>query len=197
MTTRITWISSGATAATHRAAFGSDEGLESKAREQALPLTAQIGSADRIFCSPDLAARQTADALGVTAAPDPALGEIDFGRWKTRTLLEIEATEPAALVTWVNDPAAAPHGGESIAACCERIGFWLERETQRPGRVLVVGPANCIRAAVLHCLQAPLTAFRRLDIAPLSFTSLSFNGGQWRVQATGCRFKQASPDIAG
>ena len=197
MTTRITWISSGATIATRKAAFGSNEPLESKAREQAAAVAAQIGSVDRMFCSPDLAAKQTAEAMGLEALPEPLLREVDFGRWHGRELAEIEAAEPTGLIDWVSDLTAAPHGGESITACCERISLWLEREAQLSGRVLAIGPANCIRAAILHCLQAPLTAFRRLDIAPLSFTSLSYHDGQWRVQATGCRFKQASMDFPG
>lgn len=194
MTTRITWIASGATSATRKATFGADAPLENKARGEAAAVAAQIGSADRLFCSADLAARQTAEALGLEAVIDPLLREVDFGRWHGRELAEIETAEPAGLIDWVSDLTAVPHGGDSITACCERISLWLEREAQSSGRVLAIGPANCIRAAILHCLQAPLTAFRRLDIAPLSFTSLSYHDGQWRVQATGCRFKQASMD---
>ena len=55
---------------------------------------------------------QTAQALGLNATIEPELRDCDFGRWRGRTLQEIEDAEPDAIAAWLTDPAAVPHQGE-------------------------------------------------------------------------------------
>ena len=191
MTTRFTWISSGATPSLRKATFAPDDGLEAKAVTQAVSLVGTLPQADRIRCSPDRAARETTRALGLVPThaieeADPHLTEIDFGRWRGSALMEIQAADPTGLMSWVTDPTASPHGGESIATFCARIALWLEHQALEPGFVHVIGPANGLRAAVLHCLQLPPAGFRRVDAVPLGISSFSCHDGQWRLQALNC-----------
>ena len=71
---------------------------------------------DRAWTSPAARARQTAEALGLAADVEPALRGCDHGRWTGCSLAEAQAADgEAALLAWLGDPAAAPHGGESFA----------------------------------------------------------------------------------
>ncbi len=190
MTARFTLVACGSTSATRSAAFPLDEPLEEKAAAQAAAMAAEIGDADRIWCSPALSARQTAAALGLTADPDPRLGDLDFGRWAGKGPEELMQAEPGALVAWLTDPAAAPHGGELVVDLVGRIGGWLDEQERHTGRGIVISHAACICAAVIHVLRVTPEAFWRIDIAPLSVTSLTARDGQWRLRSAGCRFKE-------
>jgi broad specificity phosphatase PhoE len=182
MTTRITLISNGATAATRKATFPRDEPLEEKALALASSLAGALPAADRIYCSPDLAGRQTAVALGLAAEPEPQLRDINFGRWAGKSLEELQGEDAFALGAWVTDPQATPPDGDSLIDLIARIGSWLDQQTDHADRLIAIAPANCLRAAVIHCLQAPATAFRRIDISPLSFIFLSAHHNQWRLR---------------
>ena len=81
---------------------------------------------ERWVSAPDPACRATAEQIGsaVTIADDLAGG--DFGRWTGRTLADVGTAEPEAVATWLSDPYAAPHGGESLAAMVARVGTYLD-----------------------------------------------------------------------
>ena len=81
------------------------------------------------------------------------------------------------------DPAAAPHGGESLLALLARVARWLEARAGDGGRVVAVTHAGPIRAAVVQVLGAPPEAFWRLDVEPLSRTLLHARDGRWTVRA--------------
>ena len=85
-------------------------------------------SADCCWTGAELRARQTAEALGLSASVQPMLRECDYGRWAGKSLNKIAAHEPAAVDAWLNDPAAAPHGGESILDLIRRVANWLADE---------------------------------------------------------------------
>ena len=192
MTARFTLIACGATSATRTAAFPLDEPLEDKAAAQASAMAGWIGEADRVWCGPSAAARQTAAALGLTAEVEPRLGDLDVGRWAGKGPEELMSAEPSALTTWLTDPAATPHGGESLVDLVTRIGAWLEEQAPRTGRGLVICHGACISAAVIHVLRAPADAFWRIDMPPLSLTRLSARDGKWRLSAAGIRFKDSA-----
>ncbi len=168
MTLQITWIAHGATPATRRAAFPGDEPLEDKARARVAGLAGALGRADRVLVAPERRTRETAAALGLTGKIDEALGDCDHGSWAERPLAEIQAEAPAALAVWLTDPAADPHGGESIADLIRRIGWWCDDPDRGEGRVLAVTHPAVMRAAVVHALGAIATAYWRIDVAPLS-----------------------------
>ncbi|MEU0681325.1 MULTISPECIES: histidine phosphatase family protein [Streptomyces] len=82
------------------------------------------------------------------------------------------------------DPAATPHGGESILDLCGRVAAWLDILQADNGRVLAVAGSAVVRAAVLYALSAPPQAFRRIDVPPLSATRLVGRAGRWNLGLT-------------
>lgn len=132
-----------------------------------------------------LRAQQTCQALGISARPEPALNEADFGSWKTRSPAEVMAAEPAHFSAWLSDPETAPPGGEAFADLAARIGAFLRRipdEAQGKSVVAITHPGP-IQAAILSALDAPLTSAARISVAPGSQTRLSFDGRRWALCA--------------
>lgn len=184
MPTRLTLICHGATAATRSGAFPADEPLEERALVRAATVKPMIRRADRAWTSPALRARQTAAAFGLDAVAEPALRDVDSGRWSGRRLEEIQAEEPDGVIAWLADPEAAPHGGEALAALLRRAASWLDERAGDSGHGIAVTHASVIRAAILHALEAPASSFRRIDIAPLSLAELSHDGRRWVWRAS-------------
>ncbi|GAA0397897.1 histidine phosphatase family protein [Streptomyces luteireticuli] len=133
----------------------------------------------RAYTAPEARCRATADALGVHAVPAAELGDLDVGRWRGKELDEVAAAEPEALAAWLADPAAAPHGGETLLALLARTTQWLASQATAGGRVLAVVPQAVVRAAVAGALELPPAVFWRLDVPPLSATELTGRAGRW------------------
>jgi broad specificity phosphatase PhoE len=171
MTSRVTMVCHGMTAATRRAAFPADEPLERTPSLQAPP-------ADLAVCSPATRCRQTAAALGLEPVIDERLRDCDYGRWTGLTLDEVSATELGAVEAWLSDPAASPHGGESIVDMVARVGAWLDGLP--PGRVVAITHAAVIKAAIVHAIRANPESFWRIDVPPLSRVELT--GPVWRLR---------------
>ena len=131
------------------------------------------------------AARETAQALGFDAEAEPALRDCDYGRWRGLASKDVAEREPNAFAAWLGDPAASPHGGESLAILIERIGAWLAQALAREGATLAVTHAAVVRAAIVHALGASPSAFARIDVAPLSLARLSGHAGRWNLVALG------------
>jgi broad specificity phosphatase PhoE len=182
-TTRLTLIRHAPSAATRRSAFPVDEPLDARALEEARALAPRLERADVAWTGPAARARQTAEALGLDATVASELDECDFGAWGGRTLAELDAEDPIAVAAWIEDPAAAPHGGESLLAVLDRVGGWLDARVRDGSRVAAVTHAGVIRAALVCALDAPVVAFWRFDVAPLSRTVLHAHDGRWTVRA--------------
>jgi broad specificity phosphatase PhoE len=185
MTRRVTLICHGATTAVRTAAFPGDEPLHERAAAAATRLAGALRRIDDALTSPALRARQTAAALSLDATEDPMLRDCDYGRWTGRRVSDVEKEEPDAVVSWLTDVEAAPHGGESLAALHGRVAAWLGRCGRDGGHVVAVTHAAVIRAAIVHALGAPASSFWRMDIAPLSLTDLRWNDGRWTLRAMG------------
>lgn len=133
--------------------------------------------------SPALAARQTTEALHVTAEVDDALRDIDHGAWTGSTFEAVQAADPVGLAAWLADPARGAPGGESLADVRARLAPWLQRHAHaRSPTVVAITHPMVIRAALAEALDMPLAATLRIDIAPLAAVALSFNR-LWRLQA--------------
>jgi broad specificity phosphatase PhoE len=182
-TTRLILIRHAPSEATRRSAFPLDEPLDARALEAARALRPRLDRADVAWTGPAARARQTAGALGLDATVAPELDECDFGAWRGRTLAELDTEDPVAVAAWIEDPAAAPHGGESLLALLDRVGGWLEARSGDGARTVAVTHAGVIRAALVRALDAPVQAFWRFDIAPLSRTVLHAHEGRWTVRA--------------
>jgi broad specificity phosphatase PhoE len=181
-TTRLTLIRHAPSAATRRSAFPLDERLDARALEEARALAPRLDRADAAWTGPSARARQTAEALGLDATVAPELDECNFGAWAGRTLAELDDEDPVAVAAWIEDPAAAPHGGESLLALLDRVGGWLSSRAADGQRVVAVTHAGVIRAALVRALDAPVQAFWRFDVAPLSRTVLHAHDGRWTVR---------------
>ena len=92
------------------------------------------------------------------------LRECDYGRWAGKKFSEIVADEPDAANSWLRDPTAAPHGGESILDLMRRVATWLADEAVRDQRSIAITHSTIIRATIVHVMDAPSQSFRRIDI---------------------------------
>ncbi|WP_322084269.1 histidine phosphatase family protein [Burkholderia sp. BCC1972] len=133
-----------------------------------------------VLCSPACCARQTAEALGLHAEVDDALRDIDYGNWRGRRLHDLARDLPDELDAWIGDPSASPHGGESFDAAMRRVGIWLNA-LQRDRDIVAVTHATIVRAAVAHALRMDSKTATRLDIAPLSCTTLVASPHGWTL----------------
>lgn len=182
------------TAATRAAAFPADEPLDERGTAAAATLADRLpslgsepsGAADAparprcgLLCSPAVRCVQTAAAAGLGAPRvEPLLMECDFGTWAGRAFADVPEDDAGA---WMTDPAAAPHGGEPLRAFAARVAGWLDAQARLDGRAVAITHGGVVKAAVVHALGAPLEAFWRIDVSPLSITELHAHDGRWTV----------------
>jgi broad specificity phosphatase PhoE len=105
--------------------------------------------------------------------------------WTGSTFDGVHAREPEAAAEWLRDPAAAPHGGESILQLLQRVAEWLAGEQVYYRQSIVVTHPVIVRAAIVHAIEATPQSFWRIDIAPLSITRLSGVEGRWNLRLAG------------
>src|SRR3954453_7405112 len=183
---RLLLVRHAPTASTRSAAFPLDEALDDRARAQAARLADVVPARGDLLCSPALRCVQTAGAAGLTATPEPRVAECDFGTWAGRSLADVHADDPDGAESWMTDPAAPPHGGESLADFCARIRGWLDEQAGRDGPAVVITHGGVVKAAVVHAMGAPLATFWRVDAAPLATTELHAHDGRWTVARVDC-----------
>jgi len=175
-----------ATSATRTAAFPLDEPIAEGCAAAAAGLAELVRPGAEVLVSPALRCRQTATAAGLTARVEPRLAECDFGAWGGRTLAALHAERPAEVAAWIADPAAAPHGGESLRTFAARVADWLDEQAGEDGTTLAIAHGGVVKAALVHALGAPLDAFWRLDAAPLAVAELHAHDGRWTVTRSNC-----------
>jgi broad specificity phosphatase PhoE len=185
MTARLDLIAHGASASTRAARFPADEALEASAASNLEALRGRLRPYGRVLTGPARAGRETAAALGLDADVETALRGGDYGRWRGLPLKDVAAREPEGFAAWLGDPAAAPHGGESLTALIERAGTWLAESLARDGATLAVTHASFVRAAIVSALGAGSSAFWRIDVAPLVLARLSGREGRWNLVTLG------------
>ena len=185
MFARLTMIASGATQATRKGRFPKDEAPEPSAFDRAGAIASSLRRADRVWTSPALVARRTAEALGLDATVEPLLAEQNFGRWAGESLEDVQTEDPEGMAAWLADPDAAPHGGESLAAVARRGAALMERLAGEGGHTIALTHAVPIRAAIVHVLGAPLSSVWKIDIEPLSLTEFRSDGRRWVLHASG------------
>ena len=177
---RLTLVSHAMTDAMAVGRFPADEPLNDTGRRQA-----ETAGRPDIRCgvtqlvAPERRTRQTAHLLGLRAATEPQLADLDCGRWRGETLDRISAP---ALHAWLTDPAQTPHGGESIVDLNGRVAEWLQSQAGMPRRTVAVTQEAVIRAAILAALDGPPESFWRIDIAPASCTVMHYRGHHWTLR---------------
>ena len=143
---------------------------------------AQFKGTPRLVCGPELRTRQTAELFGSDVEIVEALRDCDFGLWKGARIDDLQKKAAEALQTWLDDPHAAPHGGESVTQLAERVAAWLKTLEATPGHIVAITHPFVIRAALTQVLQS--AAFNLIDVEPLSAVELRFNGC-WRLRLLG------------
>jgi broad specificity phosphatase PhoE len=176
---RLLLVRHASTAAVRAAAFGADEDLDAAGVDAAARLAARLPRGE-VLVSPARRAAQTAAGLPVSAV-EPALAECDFGAWAGRPLSEVAAEDPVAVQDWMTDPHAAPHGGESLTALLARVRGWLDGQARLDGTAIAITHGGVVKAAVVAALDAPPSAFWRVDVSPVSITELHAHDGRWTV----------------
>jgi broad specificity phosphatase PhoE len=183
--TRLTLVTHAITDAVQAARFPADEPLNALGhraveRSAGLPDTTRP---DSIRIGPEVRTTETAAALSLPGEVDPALADLDHGRWAGAGLDTLAMTDMAA---WLTDPEFRGHGGESLTDLIQRVRTWLEHVAREPLRLVAITHPAVVRAAVLLTLDAPARSFWRLDIPPLSATTLHHRGGSWTLRGTAC-----------
>ena len=177
---RLTLVSHAMTDATAAGRFPTDEPLNPLGHRQA-DATVELGVVDAALCGPEKRVRQNAELLGLAAAVEPQLADLDFGSWRGGVL---GGVLPADLAVWLTDPTRAPHGGESVVDLVNRVHRWMDSLVSTRGRLVAVTHPAVIRAAILVALDAPAKSFWRIDIAPLSRTVMHFRGQAWTLRSS-------------
>jgi broad specificity phosphatase PhoE len=188
---RLTLISHGATEAQRRASFPIDESVLEREIGKITELKWKMPGTAQGWSAPEQRTQQTSHALGLEFTLADGLRDCDYGRWRGRTMNEVQDEDQEGVLAWLSDPSAAPHGGESLQGLVSRIGNWIEGQRAVKHAVAVTHPA-VIRAAVVYALQIPVHTFWRIDIAPLTVTDLRFNNSVWTLRYSGCHLREAS-----
>jgi broad specificity phosphatase PhoE len=185
MTPRITLIAHATTRDLRAATFGGDDGLDAIGLAKTVGLAGRLGRVDQCWTSPALRARETIDALGLTATIDERLRDCDYGRWTGLKFQQVLLKEPRKLVSWIRNPSSSPHGGEAIPQVLDRVAAWMAERSRDKGHTVAVTHAAVIRAAIVHVIEAQLPSFWRIDVLPLSATDLRTNGRRWVLRSMG------------
>jgi broad specificity phosphatase PhoE len=182
---RLIFISHAATEAQRCTAFPLDELVQKREIAKMTELNWKTPAATQVLTAPEQRTQQTSRALGLSATLVDQLRDCDYGRWRGRKMDDIEREDQEGILAWLNNPTAAPHGGESLESLVGRVGSWMDGQRAVPHTIAVTHPA-IIRAAFVHALQIPVHTFWRIDIAPLTMTDLRFNGNVWTLRYSGC-----------
>jgi broad specificity phosphatase PhoE len=186
MPTRVFLVRHGATSLTaeDRFAGSTDVPLSEEGRRQAGSLAERLRRqpVDAIYTSPLGRALETARVLaaphGLVPVVDPALREIDYGRWEGLTRDEVQATFAAEYAIWEEDPfTIAPAGGESGVSVLNRALPVMRRivERHRHRSVVVVAHKGTLRLLIASLLGFDVRGYRdRLDQSPAALSILDF-----------------------
>ncbi|MET9412513.1 histidine phosphatase family protein [Streptomyces sp. NPDC002935] len=186
MTSRVILISAAISEALREARFDDGSPVDAAGLRSARTAAdaGAVPAGGRLWVSPTVRCRQTAEALGLEGGVDASeLAGLDVGRWRGATLAEVSAKEPEAVALWLADPASAPHDGESVRAFCDRVAKRLDEAAGFDGRTVAVVEPEVVRALVLRVLGAPGSAFWRVDVPPLTVMEFSGRAGRWNIRA--------------
>lgn len=178
---RVLLVRHAPTSSTRRSIFPGDEDLDPRGRVEAATMRGTLPRVTTLV-SPARRAVETASLAGFAqVSVEPSLDECDFGRWAGRALSDVQRDEREHLAAWLSDPETAPPGGESMRALVARVAGLLDR-LHTGGTTICFTHGGPVKAAVVHTLEAPLTAVWRIDVAPCSVTELRARlGSGWTL----------------
>jgi broad specificity phosphatase PhoE len=165
----------------------SDPPLDAQGREQAAALERFAGEVERVFCSPQRRALETAAVLGSPVVVD-ALRELDQGELEGRTFHPALQEHAEFFRAWKRDPThvCIPGGGESMGALADRVETGMTKilaQLDRPhGRVVaVVGHQMAQAAFVCRALGRPLRDWPQFELRNATANLLSWDRGRWSL----------------
>ncbi len=175
-------IAHASTRAMRTGTFPDDDPLDARGLADAAAVRERFAGVPRAVAlsSPALCARQTADALGLRARLDDALRDVDYGRWRGKRLHDLARDLPDELGTWLGEPLASPHGGESFEDVAWRVRAWLDG-LPRDLDVVAITHAAIVRTAIACALRMEPQAAMRIDVAPLSCTVFVRSPDGWTL----------------
>ncbi|MFI1168898.1 histidine phosphatase family protein [Streptomyces sp. NPDC020801] len=180
MTTCLTFLSASAEETTR--VFGVPSAREPGLRRRRSSPGVGFAPYSLAVRTPSARCARTAAALGLEATPEPALRDLDYGRWYGRAVADVAADDPHGYSAWFTDPDAAPHGGESVRRFCLRTAHWLRHVPTDTTRALAIVEPTVIRAVLVHALATPVRAFWHLDVPQPSAITLILRDGSWTVR---------------
>ena len=162
--------------------------LDEAGRQAATALAERLaeGPVGAVLSSPVERARETAEIiarrLGQEVRIEPELVEIDFGAWTGRSFAELN-DDPDWQAWNARRGSARPPSGESMAEAQVRIAGLLNRlgEGREGDHLVLVSHGDVIRAGLAAVLGLPLDHVLRVDIDPVSVSTVVLWPGGGRV----------------
>ncbi|MEN4834192.1 histidine phosphatase family protein [Pantoea vagans] len=176
-------ICQGETLANRHTRFPANDELSEKAIAALSKMKVDIRAGSKIWLAPEVAVLQTAAALRLRGEVVTQLAEPDYGQWAGLPIKQVMKDNTAAFHRWLS--CDAPPGGESIAAIISRTSEWLSRNAGVQGHHCTIASAAVICAIITGLLEAPLSAFQRIDVAPMSRTIITSTGSRWNICTLG------------
>jgi ribonuclease H / adenosylcobalamin/alpha-ribazole phosphatase len=165
---------------------------QARAAGRALADSPDASRVAAVLTSPQLRARQTAEAIAAALGVEPlsvheGLIEMDVGDADGLTGREMQERFPEFLRDWFGEGAGElkmPGGGESLADVQRRAWAVVEalREAHEPDEVVIAVTHNfVIRTLVCRALEIPLYDFRRFQQDLAAITAIDFRGARTLV----------------
>ena len=142
----------------------------------------RLGRLDAAWTSPAARARQTAEALGLDATAAAGAGRVRLRRVARTHAGRARRGGPGRRGRVDRGPRRGAPRRRVPAGPARSGGRLARRPRGRRVAIVAVTHAGVIRAALVSALDAPVQAFWRLDVAPLSRTVLHAHDGRWTVR---------------
>ncbi|HEY0779456.1 MAG TPA: histidine phosphatase family protein [Gemmatirosa sp.] len=168
--------------------------LNRAGRAQLGPLVARVARRlagarlDAVIASPLARAQQTGAAIarahGLPVTCEPALLELDFGRWTNRAIADLGAD--ADWVPFNSYRSGTPAGGAELAVAVQAraVAALLARARATPdATIAAVSHGDVVRAVLAHVMGVPIDLQLRLEISPASVSEIELRPWGPRVLA--------------
>lgn len=177
--TRLTLVTHAMTDAMRRGRFTADEPVDGTGLRDLGPAS-YPGRVEAVEVAPERRTQQTAEGLGLRGTVVADLRDIDYGHWAGSSMDDLADED---VLAWLTDTSTLPPDGESIDALLARVARWMDRVSSQQGRIVAVTHPAVVRAVVIRTLDAPASSFWRVDVPPLTSTSVNFRGGRWTLRS--------------
>jgi probable phosphoglycerate mutase len=114
---------------------------------------------------------------------EPGFAEAAFGEWDGFAFPDIIERWPEQIRSWLDSPAVAPPGGESLETVLARVDearLRLLRDFEGQ-TVVVVSHVTPIKMMLKLALEADMNIVHRFELAPASITTVQWWSDGWPV----------------